>query len=207
MRSGSWRSGRAGEIVKVYVDNDRSVSQRKPRREYLRMRADLAGGIASRVLVWHTDRLHRRNAELRLLSGIARCPCGAVMRAARGRRHRPLPVVYVRCADRTLHVAVSDISCRTACCHHAERGCGYQDPATSAVVTFVRNGWDVRVVWNERRQQWWWNAWRELTSTELSGFADSREAATVVRRPFRWFVVTFARRAHETPVSHWRGGG
>jgi|GEM_PF-2859361 len=28
------------------------------------MRADLAGGIARRVLVWHTDRLHRRNAEL-----------------------------------------------------------------------------------------------------------------------------------------------
>jgi len=40
-----------------------------------------------------------------------------------------------------------------------------------------RNGWDTRVVWNERRQQWWWNAWRESTSTEFSGFAESRKAA------------------------------
>lgn len=28
------------------------------------MRADLADGVASRVLVWRSDRLHRRNAEL-----------------------------------------------------------------------------------------------------------------------------------------------
>ena len=34
-------------------------------------------------------------------------------------------------------------------------------------------GWDVRVVFIERRRTWWWNAWREATCTELFGFADS----------------------------------
>jgi hypothetical protein len=40
-----------------------------------------------------------------------------------------------------------------------------------------REGWDVRVVFIERRQQWWWNAWRPATSTELYGFADTRADA------------------------------
>jgi hypothetical protein len=42
----------------------------------------------------------------------------------------------------------------------------------------MRSPWDTRVVYIERRQRWWWNAWRACTSTELSGFADSQEEAT-----------------------------
>jgi hypothetical protein len=38
-------------------------------------------------------------------------------------------------------------------------------------------GWDVRIVFVERRQSWWWNAWRQSTCTELHGFADSPEEA------------------------------
>jgi hypothetical protein len=38
--------------------------------------------------------------------------------------------------------------------------------------------WDTRVVFVERRQRWWWNAWRASTATELYGFADSQEEAT-----------------------------
>jgi hypothetical protein len=37
--------------------------------------------------------------------------------------------------------------------------------------------WDTRVVFIERRQRWWWNAWQASTSTELHGFADSQEEA------------------------------
>jgi hypothetical protein len=37
--------------------------------------------------------------------------------------------------------------------------------------------WDTCVVYVERRQRWWWNAWRPSTCTELSGFADSQEEA------------------------------
>lgn len=35
-------------------------------------------------------------------------------------------------------------------------------------------GWDLRVVFIERRGRWWWNAWRAATFTELYGFADTR---------------------------------
>jgi hypothetical protein len=35
----------------------------------------------------------------------------------------------------------------------------------------------MRVVYVELRQCWWWNAWREATATELSGFAASQEEA------------------------------
>lgn len=66
-------------VVDVYVDNDRSAYSGKPRREYLRMRADLAGGLASRVLVWHTDRLHRRNAELESWIGEVAEPFGVTV--------------------------------------------------------------------------------------------------------------------------------
>jgi hypothetical protein len=38
-------------------------------------------------------------------------------------------------------------------------------------------GWDVRVVFVERRERWWWNAWRAATSTELYGFADTQADA------------------------------
>jgi hypothetical protein len=33
------------------------------------------------------------------------------------------------------------------------------------------------VAYVERRQRWWWNAWRAATSTELYGFADTRDDA------------------------------
>jgi DNA invertase Pin-like site-specific DNA recombinase len=66
-------------VVQVYIDNDRSAYQRTPRREYLQMRADLAGGTASRVLVWHTDRLHRRNAELESWIGEIAEPYGVIV--------------------------------------------------------------------------------------------------------------------------------
>jgi hypothetical protein len=38
--------------------------------------------------------------------------------------------------------------------------------------------WDTRVVYIERQQRWWWNAWLAATETELHGFADSQEEAT-----------------------------
>lgn len=37
--------------------------------------------------------------------------------------------------------------------------------------------WDMRVIWIVKRQRWWWNAWRESTSTELWGFAESHGTA------------------------------
>lgn len=37
--------------------------------------------------------------------------------------------------------------------------------------------WDTCVCFIERRQRWWWNAYRRSTGTELYGFADSREQA------------------------------
>jgi hypothetical protein len=37
--------------------------------------------------------------------------------------------------------------------------------------------WDTRVVFLVASQRWWWNAWRASTSTELYGFAGSREEA------------------------------
>lgn len=54
--------------------------------------------------------------------------------------------------------------------------------------------WDLRVVWIDRRQRWWWNAWRESTSTELSGFADSRDAA--------WTAMNTAVSAAMVPPIH-----
>lgn len=38
-------------------------------------------------------------------------------------------------------------------------------------------GWDLRVVFVERRKRWWWNAWQAATDTELYGFAENRTAA------------------------------
>jgi hypothetical protein len=37
--------------------------------------------------------------------------------------------------------------------------------------------WDTCVQFIERRQCWWWNAYRRSTGTELYGFTDSREQA------------------------------
>ena len=54
--------------------------------------------------------------------------------------------------------------------------------------------WDTRVVFNDRSQWWWWNAWQESTTTELYGFADSREDA--------WLAMQEAISAavHQEPV-------
>jgi site-specific DNA recombinase len=51
-------------VIKVFCDNDVSAYSGKPRPEYLKMLDLLRSGGADVVLVWHTDRLHRSNAEL-----------------------------------------------------------------------------------------------------------------------------------------------
>jgi site-specific DNA recombinase len=51
-------------VIKVFCDNDVSAYSGKPRPEYLKMLELLRAGGADVVLVWHTDRLHRSNAEL-----------------------------------------------------------------------------------------------------------------------------------------------
>jgi site-specific DNA recombinase len=51
-------------VVKVFCDNDVSAYSGKPRPQYLKMLNLLVAGGADVVLVWHTDRLHRSNAEL-----------------------------------------------------------------------------------------------------------------------------------------------
>lgn len=60
------------------------------------------------------------------------------------------------------------------------------------------NGWDLRVVFVERRRRWWWNAWRAATSTELYGFADSRADA--------WAAMNDAISRDGVPISiaEWR---
>lgn len=59
-------AARLGYLVReVYVDNDMSASNGKPRPEYLRLLADLQrSGAPTVVLTWHTDRLHRSPLEL-----------------------------------------------------------------------------------------------------------------------------------------------
>ncbi|WP_460691703.1 recombinase family protein [Mycobacterium intracellulare] len=47
-----------------YVDNDVSAFSGKPRREYVRMLADLESGARDAVIVYNLDRLHRRPVEL-----------------------------------------------------------------------------------------------------------------------------------------------
>jgi hypothetical protein len=54
-----------------------------------------------------------------------------------------------------------------------------------------REGWDMRVVFIERRQNWWWNAWPLATSTELYGFAETRADA--------WSATSKAISAASTP--------
>lgn len=51
-------------IVRVYTDNDLSAYSGKPRPGYQQMLDDLRAGLYGTVLAWHTDRLHRRPAEL-----------------------------------------------------------------------------------------------------------------------------------------------
>lgn len=51
-------------VIKVYTDNDLSAYSGKPRPDYEQMLGDLRNGLYGTVLAWHTDRLHRRPAEL-----------------------------------------------------------------------------------------------------------------------------------------------
>jgi len=51
-------------VVRVYTDNDLSAYSGKPRPDYQEMLADIRNGLYGTVLAWHTDRLHRRPAEL-----------------------------------------------------------------------------------------------------------------------------------------------
>lgn len=51
-------------VAYVYTDNDMSAYSGKPRKQYLRMLADIEAGRVAAVLTWHTDRLHRSPTEL-----------------------------------------------------------------------------------------------------------------------------------------------
>lgn len=53
------------KLAEVYTDNDISAYQRrKARTGYNRMLRGLETGKLSAIIAWHTDRLHRRTAEL-----------------------------------------------------------------------------------------------------------------------------------------------
>lgn len=51
-------------VGEVYVDNDRSAFNGKPRPGYARMLGDIREGRVDGVVAWHTDRLHRRFRDL-----------------------------------------------------------------------------------------------------------------------------------------------
>ncbi len=52
------------QVVEVYVDNDISAYSGKKRPGYRKMLDDLRNGLATVVIAWHTDRLHRSPTEL-----------------------------------------------------------------------------------------------------------------------------------------------
>ncbi|HEV2006159.1 MAG TPA: recombinase family protein [Candidatus Limnocylindrales bacterium] len=51
-------------VAGEYVDDDKSAWSGKVRPEYERMLGDMRAGAIDAVVVWHPDRLHRRNIEL-----------------------------------------------------------------------------------------------------------------------------------------------
>lgn len=51
-------------VSHVYVDNNVSASKRKPRPEFERLMDAMAAGEVDAVIVYHVDRLYRRNADL-----------------------------------------------------------------------------------------------------------------------------------------------
>jgi len=55
---------RGWSVAEEYVDDDVSAWSAKRRPAYERMLADIAAGRRDAVIVWHTDRLHRRPIEL-----------------------------------------------------------------------------------------------------------------------------------------------
>jgi len=52
------------QVVAVFSDNDLSAYTGKARPDYLRMLTAIKAGHVDKVIAWHTDRLHRSNAEL-----------------------------------------------------------------------------------------------------------------------------------------------
>lgn len=52
------------DVEDIVVDNDLSAAGKKPRPGYLAMLARMQAGEISRVVAWHTDRLHRSPIEL-----------------------------------------------------------------------------------------------------------------------------------------------
>src|SRR5260370_41669689 len=52
------------DVVCVYCDNDVSAYSGKPRKEWLRLLADLAAGRIDAIVCWHVDRLTRTPREL-----------------------------------------------------------------------------------------------------------------------------------------------
>ena len=69
-------------VVDVYVDNDISAYSGKVRPAYRRMLSDLRSGRIDAVIAWHTDRLHRRVAELEEFVGVVQ-GTNAVVRTVR----------------------------------------------------------------------------------------------------------------------------
>ncbi len=75
-------------VAAVFCDNDISAYSGKPRPQYLRMLELLRSGGADVVLCWHTDRLHRSNAELEdYINGVE--PARDHHRDGEGRGDRP----------------------------------------------------------------------------------------------------------------------
>lgn len=71
-------------VVGVHQDNDLSAYQRKkPRPGYKALLADLKTGTANAVIAWHSDRLHRRTAELETFIDIVEST-GAAVATVRG---------------------------------------------------------------------------------------------------------------------------
>ena len=52
------------QVAEVFVDNDLSAYSGKPRPEYDRLLAGIKAGRFDAVIVWHQDRLLRRNVDL-----------------------------------------------------------------------------------------------------------------------------------------------
>jgi site-specific DNA recombinase len=61
----------SADVTGLYVDNDLSASSGKRRPEYERLLTDMRAGLVDVVLVWHTDRLHRRPVELEEFIAVA----------------------------------------------------------------------------------------------------------------------------------------
>ncbi|MEU0001529.1 recombinase family protein [Streptomyces microflavus] len=60
------------DVVEVYVDNDVSAYSGKKRPRYQQMLTDLDDGLATVVIAWHTDRLHRNLSELEAYMALSR---------------------------------------------------------------------------------------------------------------------------------------